>query len=209
MVHPSVDAEAPPGWIATEIPRPALGGGSGATLTQWSARRSPASGEVLLVGCVATPIPGWVEEMRPAVQARTLALTTTSAERVVGIAVETREEGGRLFLRPVGATDDLAHVGVSRTFIGWSQREVVTCFATCGTPQLPDLPAQRAARACDATVDQARLAGSTDAPPPGLALGAVTWAVHHPSKTVLWGGLLTFFAGAVAVLSRRRPRSRI
>jgi hypothetical protein len=203
---PSVATESPPGWIATEIPRPALGGGSGATLTQWSALRSPASSDVLLLACVATPIPGWVEDMRPSVEARTLAFASSSAERIVGVAVETHDEGGQLALRPVGATDDVPRMGVTRTFLGWTGSEVVTCFATCARPQAPD---PRRPRACDVSVARARLEGGAAPPAPGLALGAVTWAVHHPSKTVLWGGLLTFFVGAVAVVSRRRPRSRI
>jgi hypothetical protein len=203
---PSVATEPPPGWIASEIARPTLGGGSGATLTQWSAVRSPASGETLLLACVATPIPGWVDDMRPSVEARTLSFASSSADRVAGIAVETRDEGGRLVLRPAGAGDDAPRVGLTRTFIGWTPSEVLTCFATCASPPGRE---PRTRRACDVSVDRARLEGGSAPPPPGIALGAVIWAVHHPSNTVLWGGLLTFFAGAVAVVSRRRPRSRI
>jgi hypothetical protein len=186
---PSVAAEPPPGWIATEIERPALGGGSGATLTQWSALRSPASGEVFLLGCVATPIPGWVEDMRPSVEARTAAMASSSAQRIVGAGV-----------------DDPSRLGATRKFLGWNDREVVTCFATCAAPH-PMAPDAR--QACDASVAGARLEGGSAPPPAGLALGAVTWAVHHPSKIVVGGGLLTFFVGALAVVARRKPRSRV
>ncbi|CAN5827453.1 hypothetical protein BH11MYX4_BH11MYX4_56030 [soil metagenome] len=180
MIPPSVAAEPPPGWLTADVARPALGGGSDAVVTQWTALRPHAGGEGLLLGCVATPIPGWVEDMRPAVEARTASLAASSADRLAG-------------------GDAAAH---TRTFVGWTPREVVTCFATCAAPK-----GQR--RACDASVDAARLDVGSSPPPPGVGLGAVTWAVHHPSETVVWGGVFTFFVAAVAVLSRRRPRSRI
>ena len=205
MRAPSVAAEPPPGWIAADVPRPLLGGGSGATLTQWSALRSPTSDDVLLLGCVATPIPGWVDDMRPSVEGRTLGFASSSAERAVGGQVETRNEGARLSVRRVGATEDPQAVGVLRTFIGWNDHDLVTCFAACVAPRVGSRPE----RACDVSVDAARLEGGTEPPPPGLALAGVTWAVHHPSSTVLWAALLTIFVGAVAVVSRRRPRSRI
>jgi hypothetical protein len=58
-------------------------------------------------------------------------------------------------------------------------------------------------------VDAARLEGSAAPPAPGLALGALTWAVHHPGATVSWGGVFVFFLAVFAIRTRRRPRSRI
>ena len=181
---PSVAAEPPPGWTATEISRPALAGGSGATLTQWTARRSSA-GEVLLLGCVATPVPGWVEDMRGPVEARTASLAASSADRIAG-----------------------AKVDASRTFLGWNGGDVVTCFATCASPVGPTGP-EPTASACVPSVAAARLTGGTAPPPAGCGLAAVSWAVHHPSNTMLAGGLVTLFVAALAVVWRRRPRSRI
>lgn len=188
-------AEPPAGWRATEIPPPALGGGSGARLAQWAAHRSP-DGDVLLVGCVSTPIPGWVEDMRGAVEARAFALTASSIEKIVGQDLTAHEEDGHVAHR----TADGSVRAVSRTFVGWNGPAVVTCFATCVGP---------AARGCDRQVDEASLGGGTAPPPPGLALGLVTWAVHHPTQTVVGASVLVFFAGVIAVAARRRPRSRI
>lgn len=204
-------AESPPGWLAADVARPALGGGSGATLTQWSALGSP-DGDVLLLGCVATPIPGWVEDMRPSVQGRTTSFAASSAEKIVGAPIASTDEGGHLALRLAGTSDNPSpsdgppRLGVARTFVGWQGDAVVTCFAACARSHTSK---RAGARACDASVEGARLEGGTDPPPPGLTLGAVTWAIHHPSTAVLWGGVLTFFFGLIAVVARRRPRSRI
>ena len=184
MSLPSVAAAPPPGWPPADAPRAPLTGGSSTRVTQWNAWRADGqSGEALLLGCVATPIPGWVEDMRPAVEARTSGLAATSADHLVG-------------------GDAIAH---TRTFVGWTADDVVTCFATCAAPRA----FVGRAPACDASVDAARLEGSGAAPPPGLALGAATWAVHHPSPTVQGTALLAFFLAVVAVRTRRRPRSRI
>lgn len=184
MSVPSVAAETPIGWRGTEIPRPALAGASGASVTQWTAWRAPdARGETLLLGCVATPIPGWVEDMRPAVEARANGLAGASADRLAG-------------------GDGASH---TRTFLGWTRDDVVTCFATCAAPKAT----AGGARACDASVDAARLVDSAPPPPSGLALGGLTWAIHHPSNAVLGGGVSVFFLAVVAMRTRRRPRSRI
>ena len=205
-------AEPPPGWVEASVAQPPIGAGSGATFTQWFAWRSPSTDETLLVGCVATPIPGWVEDMRPTVDYRTVSLMNASAERVVGAPVETRDATGHFSLRPVGAPEDVPRVGIGRTFVGWSEHDVVTCFAACAVPAARGAAAARTAstsRACDASVLAARLEGSASPPPPGLVLGAATWAVHHPSTAVAWGAVFVVALGTMAVALRRRPRSRI
>ena len=204
--------EAPPGFVEASgtVTQPAIGGRdspSGSVFTQWNAWRSPATRQTLLLGCVATPIPGWVEDMRPTVDARTLALLDASAERVVGAPIETRTAPGHLGLRTVGAPEGAPLVGIGRTFVGFGEHDVVTCFAACVVPKAA-APAT-VSRTCDASVRAARLVGDRAPPPSGVVLGALTWAVHHPGATVTWGGFLTFALGVVAVVSRRRPRSRI
>lgn len=195
-------AEPPPTFqrLPSEaIAQPPLGGGSGATVTQWDATRSLDGDGTLLLGCVETPIPGWVEDMRPATDARTVALMHGSAERVIGFPIEVRDEAGHFYLRPVGAPEDAPRIGLARTFVGWNEGSVAACFAICAGPR----------RRCDASILGAHLEGSVGPPPPGMVLGAITWAVHHPSQTVTWGGALAFALGVIAIASRRRPRSRL
>ena len=102
MLAPSVATELPPGFIeaAADVQRPAIGTGSGSVFTQWQAWRSPESRDTLLLACVATPIPGWVEDMRPSVDARTVSVMNASVERIVGVPVETRDMSGHFALRP-------------------------------------------------------------------------------------------------------------
>jgi hypothetical protein len=206
--------EPPPGWTdtTTELTPPAIGSASGSTFTQWGALRSPVNGETFLVGCVATPIPGWVDDMRPTVDYRTVSLMNAAAERIVGVPLEGRDAAGHFSLRPVGAPEDAPRVGIARTFVGWDEHDVVTCFAACARGRAGPSVAPgdgEGPRGCDASVLTARLEGSKAPPSPGVVLGAVTWAVHHPSPTVLRGGALVFVAGALAVALRRRQRSRI
>ncbi len=212
MFAPWVATEPPPGFVdaATEVTQPAIGGRdspSGSVFTQWKASRSEVSKQVLLLGCVATPIPGWVDDMRPVTEARTIALLNASSERVAGVPVETRGVADHFVLRAVGAPEGASFVGTGRTFVGFDDHDVVTCFAACvvrrGTLETT------APRACDASVLAAHLEGDRRPPPSGIVLGALTWGVHHPSTAVTWGGVLAFALGVVAVASRRRPRTRI
>ena len=214
MFVPSValGTEPPPGFVeaSTAVAQPPIGGRdspTGSAFTQWNASRSPVTKQTLLLGCVATPIPGWVDDMRPAVEARTLALLDASAERAVGVPVETRSASGHLSLRTVGAPEGAPFVGIARTFVGFGERDVVTCFAACVAPR--GSADATSPRACDASVLAAHLEGDRAPPPSGVVLGALTWAVHHPATAVRWGAVLTFALGVLAVVSRRRPRTRI
>jgi hypothetical protein len=209
MLAPSVATELPPGWVeaAADVPRPPIGTGSGSAFTQWQAWRAPQTRETLLLGCVATPIPGWVDDMRPSVDARTVSVMNASVERVVGVPVETRDMSGHFVLRPVGSPEGSPWVGIGRTFVGWDEHHVLTCFASCATPEHGNRADVR--RICDPSVLAARLDGAMPPPPPGVALGAVTWAVHHPGTSVRWGAVLVFALGVISVASRRKPRARI
>jgi hypothetical protein len=235
MFAPSVALEPPVGWAdaSAEIAQPPIAAGSGATLTQWRVSRSPAN-EVLVGACVATPIPGWVEDLRPSVVARTTAFTAAAAERVIGVPIELREARGaqsaeraeelaggvaggapdreadrRFLVLPAGAPESGPRLGSARTFLGFGEGSVVTCFVLCASRGAAPEPPPSRARACDSSVLGARLEGDAAPPPPGAGLRGVTWAVHNPRSAAAWAGAIVAALGVLAVVSRRRPRSRI
>lgn len=205
MSGPRVAVDPPAGWVATEIQKPPIASSTGALLTTWTAHRSVAGDAAIVSGCVATPIGmGWVEDMRPAVEGRTIALAGASASKITGAPVDARSgEAGVFALR---ATSDLAGpvIGHARTFVGFDDGRVLTCFATCASTAGPG-PRE----ACDRSIIEARLEGSRSPPAPGLALRGATWAVHHPRPTAHGAFGLVVLLGVIAVASRRRPRSQI
>lgn len=192
---PRVVADA--SWPKADVPPPAIGDSAGAEVTEFAAFRRDAA--VLTYGCVATPIPGWVEDMRPAVEGRTVAMAGASAARAAGHPIDARPDGrGGFELRDVRHLEG-APVGNARTFVGFDAKRVHTCFATC-------VDAGSRSGGCRAVVDAARLEGSTPPPAPGLALAGATWAVHHPRPFAAGFAVLLVVAGALAVVLRRRPR---
>jgi hypothetical protein len=96
-------------------------------------------------------------------------------------------------------------LGIARTFVGFDDApRVLTCFAACATRRR-----DAEAPACEAAARAARLDGSVAPPKPGLALGAVTWAVHNPRPAAACGAVLVLALALLAIQTRRRPRSRI
>lgn len=215
---PHVAVEAPPGWVATELERPPIAESSGARFTQWLAWRAAEDDAALVAGCVSSPIPGWVEDMRPAVEARTIALAGAAAGKITGSPLDARaeEETATLALR---AANDLGGplVGRARTFVGFDEAHVFTCFAACASRRSPALrhDAPSAARTdgtssgCTSAIAASRVEGTAPPPEPGIALRVATWSVHHPRPVTLGGLGIVVLAGALAVVLRRRPRSRI
>jgi hypothetical protein len=202
---PHVTAEPPSGWVAAEIASPKIAESAGAVMIDWRAARSPEDSAAFVTGCVATPIPGWVEDMRPAIDARTTALAGASAAMITAAPIDMRADA-RETLFVLRAANDLGGppIGSARTFLGFDESRVFTCFATCA-----DRPRAGAPRhdACARSVLTARLDGSSTPPRPGLGLRGVTWAVHHPRPTALGGGVIVLLAGILAIAARRRPRS--
>lgn len=202
MLAPVVVAEPPPAWVAAEIARPPIAASTGAAWSSWSAARSPADDAALVSACVAAPVPGWVEDMRPAFAARTVAIAGATAERIVGLPVEASEAGDHLALHPVGRSEPV--VGAARTFLAFEGTSAFTCFIVCAARKEPNA----AAATCNEVVVHARLEGGDAPPRPGVALRAVTWAVHNPRPTALAFGAATVLAGVIAVVTRRKPRAR-
>jgi len=212
---PRVAFDTPAGWVATEIDKPPIAESSGARFVQWQAARSASDDAALAVGCVATPIPGWIEDMRPAVEARTVALAGAVAARITGAPVDARVEDGSLALR---AANDLGGplVGRAQSFVGFDDAHVVTCVATCAAtgatrrhePARGPTP-DASTSDCPHVIAGARLEAALPPPKPGVGLRAATWAVHHPRPVALGGLGLVVLVGILAVVGRRRPRSQI
>ncbi len=202
MTAPVVVAEPPAAWVAADVARPPIAESTGASWSSWSASRSPGDEAAMVRACVAAPVPGWVEDMRPALANRTVALAAATAERVTGFPIETADAGAWLALHPVGRTEPV--LGATRTFLGFEGDSAFGCFVVCAARRQPNA----AAAPCNEVVVRAQLEGGSPPPRPGVALRTVTWAVHNPRPTALAFGAVAVLAGAAAVATRRKPRAR-
>lgn len=196
---PFVAAAPPAAWAVADVAPPEVAPSSGARVTQWSVMRG--AGEATFVAaCVATPIPGWVEDMRPAVEARSVGLVASTAQRLAKGPIEASDRDGLFVIRRAGAAAP-GDLGTARTFLGFDDANVFTCYAACVATSAG------ATRACDATVKDARLERSGPPPHPSMALSAVTFCVHHPRETAGVVATLTTAFGVLAIVTRRRPRA--
>lgn len=198
------------GFRDTAVERPPIAESSGAEWTSFGARSDASDSTMLLTGCVATPIPGWVEDMRPAVEGRTIALAGAACRRATHEPIETHAKDGVLVLHRVSpsesdTTSKADVLGVAKTFIGFDDSSrVVTCFAACVTKSLGANPSPP----CEATIRGAVLDGDRPPPRPSWLLQGVTWSVHHPRPFVIATGVILGTFALLAIVSRRRPRFR-
>jgi len=198
---PVLETEAPSAWVAADVARPPLAESSGATWASWNAWRSPtkeAPAGTLVSACIAAPVPGWVDDMRPAFAARGVSLAGATAGTIAGFGVETFDDGDTFGLRAAGGGPTIGH---ARTFLGFGGTNVHSCFVVCGGPNGEP-------SACTEVVVRARLEGGDVPPRPGILLGAVTWAVHHPSTTATAFAAVVLLGAVVAIATRRKPRAR-
>ena len=150
------------------------------------------------MACFAAPVPGWVDDMRPAFSGRVVSLAGATGAQIVGFGVETFDDRDALGLRASGGGPT---VGYTKTFIGFGGTNVHSCFAVCVGPNAAPPP-------CNEVVVQTRLVGGDAPPQPGLALSTVTWAVHHPSTTATALAAVTLLGAVLAIATRRKPRAR-
>jgi hypothetical protein len=167
-----------------------VGDAADARLAQWEAARAPDGSATLARGCVTAKIPGWVEDMRPPIVARTVGLAAWTASKIAGEPIEAKPDGA-LVVAAGGP-----HRGASRTFVGFEPGRVASCFAVCVGPQ------------CE-VLSSAHLEGSSAPPPPGPFLGALEWLVYHPIPSACSAAILIALIAVIAVKSRRRPRFRL
>jgi hypothetical protein len=141
--------------------------------------------------------------MRPTVEARVRALAFTTAERISGVSLDTTE-GVFDTLKFHERTEGAPVAAVGRTWIGWSEQSLSTCFSVCQA-----VPSSSDASTCEAVIGEAKLDGSHPPPPPGHLLGTLAWAIHHPSHARAGAGAAVFIAALAAIWRRRRPRSSL
>ncbi|MCL2778534.1 MAG: hypothetical protein FWD73_11065 [Polyangiaceae bacterium] len=216
MILPTITFEPPrppPSWVATEIAQPALPGAGGSSFSSWVAQRSEDGQHTLVAGCVATPIPGWVEPMRRPAMARTTGLILATAERIVASpVVVTSDTGNVLELTVAGSPAGTRASAYARRFIAFgdsaandNEHKIFTCYFVCGSKAADAKPLD----ACAEIAARAELRGGALPPAPGLALSTIAWLVHHARQTVLGGGAVVATAGLLAIVTRRKPRARI
>lgn len=213
--HASLRVVAP-GATPFELLPPPVSGAAGSELVGFTASELPM-GPLLVSACVATPIPGWVEDLRAPVAARAHAWTAKLAEAITGAPMELREaheSGEEAVLEVHAVAGETRSRGLARILVGFDEEggaRVLTCGVVCGMRRgrRPEEANIEAERACEAAVRSARLVGDAPAPAPGKALAAVAWGVHHPLPVAAGGISLAGVALLALVLGRRRPRSRL
>ncbi len=193
-----------PGAERVAIAAPRTSGAAGTEVRSFEAARA---GDAFLVsGCVSTPVPGWVEDMRPPVMARAHAWTARIAEKATAAPVELHGDGDERSVHLVAG--DGASVGIARTVVGFEEIGGASRVVTCGIACAVRRTTAGDALACAGAVRSAHLAGDVAPPPPGVVLAGVSWAVHHPSPATSGLVALVAFGLVVAVVARRRPRFR-
>jgi hypothetical protein len=226
---PDVRLDAPPEWtLDPTTEQPKLAESSGAEMVSYRVLRDPTKKHEeghavggLVAGCVATPIPGWVDDMRPSIEGRTVALAGAATERLLGgdFPIDARQsgDGKTLVLRSAKDLDQgpaAPIVGSARTFVGFdSSSRVFTCFAACASRSGSGSGSGSGSQnpvvvGCEAAVAGSRLEGSSEPPTPGLALRSVTWAVHHPRPFALGAAIFITSLAVLAIVRRPRPRFR-
>lgn len=197
MAPPRLTVPRPDGFVAAPDAPVALPEGSPARRVE---RLELTSRDARLVAeCFAARVPGWSAELRGPIEGRTVAMLAATAERRLGAGVRVDHDvlAGELTLR---ATDDGRPLGHGRTLLGFDGDEAHTCYVAC---------VARDAAPCGGAVESSTLQGGTSAPPPGLLLASAEGVVAHPRAAAVGLVGLSMTLGVIAVLSRRRPRTRV
>ena len=190
-----------PAWEVLSLPKPGLGEGADVAYTSYEARRRDGASPTLVSGCVAAPVPGWVEDMRRPVEHRGMNLLVVSGQIATGEPVGTEGVPGQEGLFTLWS--DGKRVGTARLGLGFDDEpRVFTCWLVCANKD-------GNTGACDDVVRTARFDSGDPPPPPGVALSVVTWAVHHPRTAAPAAGAVVVVLGALAVVLRKKPRTRI
>ncbi len=199
----ALDVVVPSGWEKAALDAPDLSQAPQIVLEQWEAWRPPSAADaILVVGCFYGQASGWAEEADDAALDQLGHVASSTGLRVAGVgglARGAKERAGPVTSVRFEGTADGQGVLAASAFLGFTGTRAHGCFALCS---------DRAQRCTEATAG-ARLAGALTAPPPPSAgLRALLALVHHPAAAG-WGVAGAFvLTGALAVVTRHRPRSR-
>ncbi len=170
---------------------------------QWEGARD-ASGHLLAWGCVGADVSAWNADATELAQDKLAELASKSVQTPMHTVRAT--QNGHDHRRASAGADDRAlasddgHAS-ARTFLAFTAdhapNDVHACFVACD------------AAACAPAVESAKVTGALGPPPsPGVALGALSWAVHEPhSALAAFGGLLAL-AAALAIATRPGKRKK-
>jgi hypothetical protein len=209
-----VDLPIPRGWAILSLPPPSLASAEEVHILQWQAwapaspEGAPTGSSALVAACMAADTSSWTPEAEPIVLERLGAVVSSTALRVARVGerrVASAEHTGTSTTERIEGTGDAAGQIAARTFLGFVDAGdgaaglLVGCFALC----TKDLAA------CGPSVEHATVAAEfVPAPRPTLAVRAVVVMAHHPSITAFSALIFALLAGVVAVVTRRRPRTK-
>lgn len=197
--------DAPDGWARSDarLAPPELAPSPKVTVEDWRVF-APARGNdaTMVAACFRGGATGWLPEA-DAIALQKLEAVAASTYLRLGVEGGFTSYGDVTRDGPVRTRtlDGPAH---ARTFLAFDAAGGVHgCFALCARASGSD----RAA--CAAAVDASKLEGAfVEAPAPTAWMRALAWAVHHPGGAAATVALLAVFLGALAVVTRRRPRHR-
>jgi hypothetical protein len=180
----------------------------------WAPAAEPgtsAGPESLVAACFTGETGWWTPEAEPVVLDRLGAVVSSTAVRVAGVGarrVASSEHVGASTREHIVGAGEAEGRLVARTFLGFvdagdgSAGPLVGCFALCATDRT-DLAA------CAPSVEEATIVASfVPAPQPTLAVRAIVAMAHHPSVTAASALTFSILAGVVALVTRRRPRTK-
>jgi hypothetical protein len=200
----------PEGWAPVPLAAPDLSQTPDVRVVTWQAwgPREGRDAAHLVAGCFGGETRVWTEEAEPIALDRLRAVASSTAlraARVGGVRVLSTEHAGSVTSERIDGSGDAEGVLVARTFLGFvdsgdaAAGHLMGCFALC----VADL------RGCRASVDGAVVEGAfVPSPRPTMATRALVAMVHHPSATFESIAALSCVLGVVALVTRKRPRTK-
>ncbi len=178
-----VTVTIPSGFTSASVAPPDLTQSPQLSLEQWDAARD-ANGNSLIWACVSAETSVWNADATELAQDKLAELASKYAAKTMHGVRASRDGRDRTL-----ASDDAQ--ATARTMLAFTADRAHACFVTCTAPP------------CAGAVENANVSGPTvDPPHPGLALGALSYAVHHPHQALAGFGGLVVLAATLAIATR-------